>query len=267
VGATNQAGSGHRVWADESKEIGMLQVRDHGVHDYTALLDMDATDVGVLSEADRDCLRDLGEYLVSTQASQRFAMWLLHKHFEPGVGEVFVERAIREEGKTETTLADRSAFAENGLHATGIRFSTEEDADLSVIGMEFAEPDDFGVTAPLSTDDETVLANIAERLRTRGKLDRFGVKLIRNPLGLADGELLLETYDSAERTLSCNVSLREAIPADLSVIETTWRWKLVQGQTRPVVMQDCTAGCVSVGEGHDLSHKHSQTDNDDNPIP
>jgi hypothetical protein len=255
------------MWTDESKETGMLRIRDHGVHDYMALLDMDATDVGALSEDDRDCLRELGEYLVTTEASQRFAMWLLHKHFEPGIGEVFVERAIREEGKTETTLVDRSAFADDGLHATGIRFSIEEDSDLSVIGMEFAEPDDFGVTAPLSTDDEAVLASIAARLRTRDKLDRFGVKLIRNPLGLTEGELFLETCDSAERTLFCDVSLREAIPADLSVIETTWRWKLVQGQTRPVVMQDCTAGCVSVGEGHDLSHKHSQTDNDDNPIP
>jgi hypothetical protein len=245
----------------------MLQIRDHGVHDYTELLDMDATDVGVLSEDDRDCLRELGEYLVGTDASQRFAMWLLHKHFEPGVGEVFVERAIREEGKTETTLVDRSGFAEDGLHATGIRFSTEDDSELGLIGMEFAEPDDFGGIAPVSTDDETVLAGIAVRLRTRGKLDRFGVKLIRNPLGLTDGELLLETCDSAERMLFCDLSLREAIPADLSVIETTWRWKLVQGQTQPVVMQDCTAGCVSVGEGHDLSHKHSQTDNDDNPIP
>jgi hypothetical protein len=32
-------------------------------------------------------------------------------------------------------------------------------------------------------------------------------------------------------------------------------------------MQDCTAGCVSVGQGHDIDHRHSQTDDDDNPIP
>jgi hypothetical protein len=32
-------------------------------------------------------------------------------------------------------------------------------------------------------------------------------------------------------------------------------------------MQDCTAGCVSVPGGHDVGHAHSQTDNDDNPIP
>lgn len=194
----------------------MLLIRDHGVDDYTALRDMDATDVGDLTEDDRDCLRELGEYLVATEASQRFAMWLLHKHFEPTAGEVFVERAIPEWGMTETKLVERSAFSAEGLRATGIR---------------------------------------------------FGVKLIRDPLGLSEGELLLETCDTAERTLYCDVSVREAIPADLSVIETTWRWKVVRGETRPVVMQDCTAGCVSVGEGHDLSHKHSQTDNDDNPIP
>ena len=58
----------------------MLQMRDHGVEDYTALLDMDATDVGVMTEDDRACLDELGEYLVTTESWQRYAVWLLHKH-------------------------------------------------------------------------------------------------------------------------------------------------------------------------------------------
>jgi hypothetical protein len=41
----------------------MLQIRDHGVEDYAALFDMDATDVGVMTEDDRACLDELGEYL------------------------------------------------------------------------------------------------------------------------------------------------------------------------------------------------------------
>ena len=61
----------------------MLTIRDHDVEDYVALRDMDATDVGTLSEDDRACLDELGDYLVSTDAFQRFAIWLLHKHFEP----------------------------------------------------------------------------------------------------------------------------------------------------------------------------------------
>ena len=46
----------------------MLMMRDHGVGDYVALPDMDATDVGVLSDDDRDCLDELGDYLVTTDA-------------------------------------------------------------------------------------------------------------------------------------------------------------------------------------------------------
>jgi hypothetical protein len=51
----------------------MLLIRDHGGEDYTEVLDMDATDVGVLFEDDRACLDELGEYLVTTESWQRFA--------------------------------------------------------------------------------------------------------------------------------------------------------------------------------------------------
>src|SRR5258705_9511084 len=97
--------------------------------------------------------------------------------------------------------------------------------------------------------------------------NRFGVKLIRNPLALSEDELLLETSDSAIRTLYCDIGSRDALPADLAVIETTWWWNVVQGEGQPVVMQTCAAACVpAVAEGHDLRHGHSGTDNDDNPI-
>jgi hypothetical protein len=244
----------------------MFQIRDHGVADYTELLDMDATDVGVLTEDDRACLAELGAYLGSSQAWQRFAVWLLHKHFEPADGEIFVERATAER-HIETTLVQRSELSPQQVSASGIRFDAQDDDDVNVIAMEFAEPADFGPTPPLRADDETVLTGIAERLRAHDKIDRFGVKLIRNPLDLSEHELLLETCDSAIRTLYCDISSREAIPADLDVIETTWRWNVVQGEGRPVVMQECAAGCVpAVAEGHDLRHGHSGTDNDDNPI-
>jgi len=244
----------------------MLVLRDHGVADYTGLLDMDATDVGVLTEDDRACLAELGEYLASTQAWRRFAVWLLHKHFEPADGEIFVERATAQRG-LETTLVPRSIVSQQ-VSASGIRFDADVDSDVSVIALEFAESADFGLTPPLSAEDETVLAGIAERLRAHDKIDRFGVKLIRNPLGLSEHELLLETCDSAIRTLYCDIGTRDALPADLDIVETTWRWNVVAGGGRPVVMQECAAGCVpAVAEGHDLRHGHSGTDNDDNPIP
>jgi hypothetical protein len=243
----------------------MLLIRDHGVADYTGLLDMDATDVGVLGEDDRACLDELGAYLASTQAWQRFAVWLLHKHFEPADGEIFVERATPER-ELETTLAPRSVVSSQQVSASGIRFDAQVDFDVSVIALEFAEPGDFGPTTPLSADDETVLAGIAQRLRAYDKIDRFGVKLIRNPLGLSEHELLLETCDSAVRTLYCDISSRDALPADLDIIETTWRWNVVQGEGRPVVMQTCDTACIAAAGGHDLRHGVSGTDNDDNPF-
>jgi hypothetical protein len=174
-----------------------------------------------------------------------------------------VERAITEPRRTETVLIDRSALPAQALSTTAIRFDESVRSGVGVIGMEFSEPADLGSTSPLSAEDESVLAGVAERLAAHGKTERFGLKLIRNPLGLSERELLLETCDSAQRTLYCDVSERQAIPADQTVVETTWQYRLVAGKTESIVMQDCTAGCVAVGEGHDIGHAHSEADNQD----
>lgn len=179
----------------------MLSIRDHDVEDYAALRHMDTTDVGVLNEDDRECLREIGEYLVASDVWQRFGIWLLHKHFEPDAGEVFVERVIPGPRRTETRPADRSVFSLNGLNATAMRFEGAAGSGVGVVGMEFAEPGDFGRSAPLSAEDEAALAGIVERLEAHSKTDRFGVRLIRDPLELSKQEVMLETCDSANRTL------------------------------------------------------------------
>ncbi len=92
----------------------MLTIRDHQVDDYADLKDMDATDVGVLSDEDRDCLAELADYLVTSGGWQRFAVWLLHKHFLPEDGEVFVERAIARPPQTHTTPIERAAYSRGG---------------------------------------------------------------------------------------------------------------------------------------------------------
>lgn len=239
----------------------MLMMRHHDVEDYAALRDMDATDVGVLDEDDRTCLEELGQYLVATDAWQRFAIWLLHKHFEPAPGEVFVERAIPAPRKTTTTPIEPAAFSGHELSTTAIRFDDLVGSGTSVVGMEFAEPADFGETRPLSDDDEEVLSGIAERLQSHGKIGRFGVQLIRNPLGLTEQELLVETCDLAHRTLYCDISERDAMSTDDS-IETSWRWRVVEGEAGPSVMRECRASCTRTvaGEGHVLGHDDIESD-------
>ncbi|OBC01828.1 hypothetical protein A5784_17145 [Mycobacterium sp. 852013-50091_SCH5140682] len=240
----------------------MLVMRDHDVEDYKALRDMDATDVGELHADDRACLEELGQYLVTTDAWQRFGIWLLHKHFLPEPGEVFVEQTVRSPRGTKTSPIDRSAFGQ--LSATAVRFYDQADG-LGMVGMEFAEPDDFGDTEPLSDDDAIVLAGIAERLQAYDKTERFGVRLIRNPLGLTDEEMLHETTDSGDRTMNCTVGDRAEVLVQQNVTQTAWKWRVVHGGPETIVMQDCTAGCVRVGEGHDTAHTASGTDDFDNP--
>jgi hypothetical protein len=228
----------------------MLTMRDHDVEDYVALRDMDATDVGVLSEDDRACLDELGHYLVSTDAFQRFAIWLLHKHFEPTAGELFVERVFDGPRRTETAPVERPAFSAHGLSATAVRFDGAVDSGVGVIGMEFAEPADFGSISPLSAGDETALAGLAERLQAHDKTERFGVRLIRNPLGLLENEVLLETCDIAHRTLHCSVVERDSVRAG-STVDTSWQWEPSLSKTGPKVKHRCYTECSSTDNwGH-----------------
>ena len=233
----------------------MLTLRDHNVEDYVALRDMDATDVGMLSEDDRACLDELGDYLVSTDAFQRFAIWLLHKHFEPAAGEVFAESIITAPRGTQTTPVKRS-FAQD-LKATSMRFDPDVSSGVGVIGMEFADPADFGSTSPLSPNDEAVLAGLAERLRAHGKIDRFGVRLIRNPLGLAENEVLNETCDIAHRTLQCSVGARDGAGTS---VETTWQWEPSLSNTGPTVKRYCAYQCQMDSGNNHYSVGHWSTD-------
>jgi hypothetical protein len=236
----------------------MLNVRDHDVEDYTTLRDMDKTDVGVLSDDDRACIDEIGRYLVEAGAAQRFALWLLHKHFDPRPGEVFLERSFTAPRRTETTLVARAAYGANGLQATAFRFDDSDPSGVGVIGMEFAESADFGSIPPLCADDEAVLAGVAARLAAHGKTERFGVKLIRDPLDLLEHELLLETNDSSLRTLYCDVSSRDALRSEESrIIETSWRYQVVDGRGETIVMRECISLCVrEVDGGHESNHRH-----------
>jgi hypothetical protein len=222
----------------------MLSMRNHDVQDYATLRDMDATDVGVLAGDDRDCLDELGQYLVSTDGWRRFSIWLLHKHFAPGSGEVFVERTIPSPPRTRTAPMPHAAFSSGELSPTAIRFDTAADSKVGLVGMELAGPADFGGVAPINDRDEAVLSGLAERLQALGKIERFGVRLVRNPLGLSDKQILSETCDEFGRALYCDVVDRNSSPRDQTV-DTTWQWIPVISHSGPTPTMKCFRVCVS----------------------
>jgi hypothetical protein len=227
----------------------MLRVRCHEVEDYEQLLGIDAGGVGTMSESDRECLGEVGNFLASTDGWRRFALWMLHKHFEPQHAELFVERVIVDEKRTETSSVGRSTLGRQ-VSPVAICFRDGSGPAPQVVGLEYAELHPWEPTAALDDQDQPVLAGIAHRLREHGKLDRFGVRLIRNPLAMTPSEILLETCDSSTRTIHCHVASRSELPANLAAIETAWRWRVVGGASRPVVTQDCSASCNILTAAH-----------------
>ncbi|BCI88196.1 hypothetical protein NIIDMKKI_34020 [Mycobacterium kansasii] len=112
---------------------------------------------------------------------------------------------------------------------------------MSLVGMEFAGPADFGDTAPINDSDEEMLAGLAERLHAHGKIDRFGVRLIRNPLGLSETKVFSETCDPWRRALHCDVIDRAQTPDN--AIETYWQWKPTPTETGPTATLTFLTGC------------------------
>ena len=226
-------------------------MRDHNVEDYATLRDMDTTDVAVLDAADGACLDHIGAYLVSTEAWQRFAIWLLHKHFEPTAGEVLAESVSTASRGTQTTPVDRSR---RGLDMTAMRFDPDVDSGVGIIAMEFSGHPGFGSISSVSPADESVLAGFTELLQAHGKTERFGVRLIRDPLGLGDNEVLLETCDIAHRTLRCTVVERDGHSA-AEAIETSWQWTPSLSNTRARPIQKCASLCWPIDDTHFDGHQ------------
>ncbi|MGO8770438.1 MAG: hypothetical protein ACLQIK_12300 [Mycobacterium sp.] len=65
-----------------------------------------------------------------------------------------------------------------------------------------------------------LVARLAHRLCSHRKTERFGVRLVRNQLGLSEEQVLLENCDKAHRALHCEVIDCGAIPTP-NTIETT----------------------------------------------
>jgi hypothetical protein len=141
------------------------------------------------------------------------------------------------------------------LDATSLRFDPEVRSGVGMIGMEYTDPANLGCTAPLCDDDKTVLAGIAKRLRAQRKTERFGVRLIRDPLGLAEDQVLVETCDIAHRRLQCSVERRDDVHTDS--IETTWLWKPSGTTAGPAVMQYCSMMCGYDGNGNHYIEGHT----------
>jgi hypothetical protein len=248
----------------------MITIRPHNPHDYAILPDIDDRQVQSLTKADSDCLDKLGNFLVVAQANERFGASLLHRHFPVFTNELFIEEIDHEE--EALTLAPKCQVIEP---VCPINFCFSADTgpfgSLDLIGLEYTRVSGVDQIEPVGEADAEILLGVREILASCEKLNRLGIRLIHNPLGLDDDWALLETSNSRERVLrsvkvkSTDRSFQESVP-------TFFRWRLdaFNDEGTPITSQTCktrcnvTRGCLVRPDGgheshssHDPSHESS----------
>jgi hypothetical protein len=243
----------------------MIALRRHTATDYAGFPDIDATSVGILDERDTVCLGEVGECLLRFGANRRFGVGLLHSHFPIESGETLVEEAHTD---AQMIILRPEHAAPPGLFATSVCFDDAgiSHRDLRLVGLEFAPKQALAGIYPINDLDDDVLVSVAGILHQHGKIARFGVRLLHDPLKL-NGRVLLETCDSVERALTCK-STAEDDPAFAHSIATVFCWEGPRSQTGDgsTVNQGCMQFCKSIQRcavdrrgHHERSGSHEQS--------
>jgi hypothetical protein len=170
----------------------MIALRRHNSQDYAGLPDIDDPRTQNLTTDDIDCLDEIGDLLVGTQANERFGASLLHRHFPVLTNELFVEEIDHE--AQAVTLSPKSVVRDP-VYAINFRFTKHSGliGRPELIGLEYIPEVALHKVEPVGEKDAEVLAGLHEILARREKLDRFGIRLIHNPLDLDDDWALLES--------------------------------------------------------------------------
>ncbi|MGD9545744.1 MAG: hypothetical protein AB7F41_03890 [Methylocystis sp.] len=233
----------------------MISIAHHTELDYANLPHIDADGVGRLDHCDLACLDELGEFLVAVEASERFGVSLLHQHFAVRDGEMMVETVDGEAG----LIRLRPERADESAQPILVRFSEADDRGNGLVALEFAL--NLGGVAPITSNDAQVLDGVRAILQRHAKLDRFGLRLIHDPLSAGLSSMLLETCDSRARILTCRAvdatdeALTQSVP-------TFFRWRdariapsgqLVVTQTIAAVCS-VVRGCLSRPDGGHETH-------------
>jgi hypothetical protein len=219
----------------------MLDIRRHEANDYAVLPDIDAAGTGTITDGDRLCLDELGEYLIRNKANHRFGASLLHRHFLVNQGETFVQSIdLRARSLTMRPVLN----AASDLVPVNLQFDEPTNhRDSKLVGLEFTSPENvIRNVAPISGSDVELLLGLGNILRNHDKTGRLGLRLLFDDF-IADGEVLAETCDPIERCLTSTVAsandpkLAQAVPTIF-----TWEERVVEDGSA-IISQNCPRTC------------------------
>jgi len=112
------------------------------------------------------------------------------------------------------------------------------------MSVQFARLPDISEVGPLTAEDMDCMQEIADVLRRRDRLSRFGVTLLHKHFPVMDDEMLVESCDAKARTLT----IRPVKKDEISELEyTATSWDLATGEA--------SVACVCIKMGAEHSHQ------------
>lgn len=122
---------------------------------------------------------------------------------------------------------------------------------MSVLALAYQGLPHIDDVAPFSDADRACLDEVRAVLDRHGMTNRFGVCLLHQHFPIRDDEVLVETCDEEERTLTLRPISKDSLPFH-SVVETVWRFD------RPGASAACWKACVADGPAGSHRTKHVQ---------
>ena len=121
---------------------------------------------------------------------------------------------------------------------------------VSVSPMQWSRLKDIDDVEPINDSDSDCLADVREVLKKHGMMERFGVALLHSHFELADDEIMLESSDHDNRTLT----LQPVKEADAGENNVGTIWMLRDGDI--TTMAWCRSFCKrGMVYGHGKEHQ------------
>ena len=114
------------------------------------------------------------------------------------------------------------------------------DTQIAMMPVQWADLKDIDDVEPVGSADEACLKDLHAVLRQHGKFDRFGISLVHKHFDMDPEEVLVETTDKHNRTLTLRPMDRRSAEAR-NTVETSWI--LSEGTDRTATSQ-CYVRCV-----------------------
>ncbi len=197
-----------------------IRILPHSSNDYAML----PKRVRQISVKERECLDELGALLFEQGMQERFAISLLHRHFNYSDEELCFVTSNADRQSLTVSPVKRDELEGHSITAISCRFvQGDESAPLKMIGLEYAPISDLGEVAPISESDTACLEGLYRILVRNNAVNTFGVVLRHIDPRFIENLEWMENSDHSIRTSVRTLMPPLEIPKE-DVSTSNWSW-------------------------------------------